>query len=113
MQISSKQISIAKQQQLADRLVMLFSDLREPSTVQAFIEAFFSETEQAVFQKRLAILWQLQSGKSYQEIKKSLKVSSATISSTSDLLENPAIKDALQKIKADQKTAQFLNRFGL
>ncbi len=102
MQISSKTITKAKQKQINDQLHTVIADLKSESDVAAFLKDFLTTTEYAVLAKRLDIAMMLNAGKSYQDIKKELKVSSATISSVSELISKKGIKLALQKIKVDE-----------
>ena len=55
-----------------------------------------------VLAKRLAIAYWLKKGRSYQNIKNNLKVSSATIASVQSQMENPGFQLALKKIEADE-----------
>ena len=55
-----------------------------------------------VLVKRLAIAIFLDKGRSYENIRNILKVSSATIASVNEQMGNPGIQLALRKIKADE-----------
>jgi len=106
MQISSKNLSKQEEKQIHDQFITLLSDLQNPQTFTTFANDFFTDTEKLVFAKRLAIAWLLHQGKSYQEIKDQLKVSSATISSVAEIKNNPGILIATEKIKTDKKFDQ-------
>ena len=82
MQTSSKKLTKKQQRQIIRQFATLLSDLQHPDECQIFFESFLTKTEQNVFTKRLGIIWMLHQKKSYEEIKKKLKVSSATISSS-------------------------------
>ena len=61
-----------------------------------------SPIEYQVIAKRLAIAIFLDKGRSYENIKSTLKVSSATIASVQETMGNPGIQHALRKVKADE-----------
>lgn len=102
MQTSSKKLSAYRQKQLKDQFINLLADLKTPEECEAFYNSFLTETEQSVFGKRLAIMWMLEEGKSYQEIKDKLAVSSATISSVNNQLEEEGMRLAINKIKVER-----------
>ncbi len=108
MQTSSKDLAPNKESELFDQLATLLADLRHPAEVRAFLREFLSETERSVFAKRLAILWELSQGKSYQQIKDQLQVSSATISSVAEFKDSPNLKTSLKKISLDKKLSQMI-----
>lgn len=63
-----------------------------------FLEGFLTSTEQVVLAKRLAIGLMLQNKVAYEDIKKTLNVSSATISGVSVMMKKPGFKLAIEKI---------------
>ncbi|MGD9129558.1 MAG: YerC/YecD family TrpR-related protein [Candidatus Woesebacteria bacterium] len=106
MQTSSKKLARQTKTEISSQLISLISDLQHPAEIEQFIQDFFTETEIIVFAKRLSIAYLLSQGKSYQEIKDELKVSSATISAVAEIKDKKGIKLAMKKIKADQKYQQ-------
>ncbi len=102
MQISSKSLTAKKQKKIFDHLHLLISDLRTPDQAEKVLKDFLTKTEYTVLAKRLAIAIMLDQGQSYESIRKELKVSSATISSVSDQMEEEGMKLAVKKIKVDQ-----------
>lgn len=114
MQTSAKDLSKKQQKQITEQFITLLSDLKSPEESRAFFTAFLTDTEQQVFAKRLAIIWLLHQGLSYEEIRQKLHVSSATISTIASQMEIPGIKVALDKISLDtwaEKWAEKLGRF--
>lgn len=99
VQTSSKKMTNNLQKRINDQFFTLVADISTPSEARSWLTDFMTETEVSVFAKRLAIAEMLMKSKSYQEIKDQLKVSSATISSVSELTNKPGIKLADQKIK--------------
>ncbi|HYD35385.1 MAG TPA: Trp family transcriptional regulator [Vitreimonas sp.] len=110
MQTSSHALPAKHHQQLLNRLYTLLADLKHPNDVQAFLADFLTDTERLVFAKRLGILWELQQGKSYEEIKKALQVSSATISSVAEVKGKKGWQLALEKMTADQWAERTLRK---
>jgi uncharacterized protein YerC len=79
----------------------LLSDLRSQKEVKEFCEAFFSPTELSMIAKRLGIAFSLDQKKSYEEIEKTLKVSTATIASVSEKIDAKGFQKALELVRAD------------
>lgn len=113
MQTSSKKLPTDKETELFQQLVTLLADLEHPKAMAAFLGAFLSDTERSVLSKRLAIFYLLNKGKSYEEIKAELHVSSATISSMAEQSKQPAIIAALKTIEYDRSIDAFLRQTGL
>ncbi len=102
MQVSSKSLSAKTQQQLFDNLHTVLADMKNPMEIHKFLKAFLTDTEYTVLAKRLTIAYLLDQGLSYDQIRKQLKVSSATISTVSDNMSQEGIQLALQRIKVNQ-----------
>ena len=62
----------------------------------------FSETERQAVIKRLSIAIFLDKGRSYENIKSYLKVSSATIASVGEKMADPGMQLAIRKVKAEE-----------
>jgi len=101
MQTSSKKLTKKQQPQIIRQFATLLSDLQHPDECQIFFESFLTKTEQNVFTKRLGIIWMLHQKKSYEEIKKKLKVSSATISSVARQMDEEGSKIIVNKLRVD------------
>ena len=80
----------------------MIADLKTPAEVKAVFTDLFSTTERQVIAKRVAIALFLDKGRSYENIKQTLKVSSATIASVQDTLANPGMQITINKIKAEE-----------
>ena len=101
MQTSSQKLSRKQQQKITQQFVTLLSDLRHPDECLTFLKSFLTKTEQSVFAKRLGIIWMLDQNKSYKEIKKKLKVSSATISSVAGRMDGEGSQLIVDKLRVD------------
>ena len=102
MRLSSKKLSPALKNQLAKTLIQTFSDFKNTSEIEVFLKDFFTDSELEAFSKRLAISYWLKKGRSYENIKTNLKVSSATIASVQTLMSRSGIVAALKKIEAEE-----------
>lgn len=101
MQTSAKELTKKQQREIIDQFITLIADLRSVDEARAFFDSFLTDTEQSVFAKRLAIMWLLEQGKSYDEVRDELHVSSATISSVAALMKKDGSQLSMKKIKAD------------
>ena len=96
--------------EIENLLPQLMADLRSAKDAETFLRSFLSEKEVEVFSKRLAIIYWLKKGKSYQQIKNDIKVSSATIASVHDTLEKPGIELALKILEANEWASRMSDR---
>lgn len=101
--------------EILTRFFQVISDLRSIKESKIFLLDFLTESERMTFAKRLAIGLELNSGKSYDEVRKMYGVSSATISTVASMMKSQGMKLALQKIStekwADNMTSKFLKLF--
>lgn len=110
MQVSNQNLTPAEEEKLLEQLYTLLADLHTPQDIQAFLTNFMTNTERLVFAKRLAIAWLLEQGKSYDEINKTLKVSSATISSVADIRQTHGMQLAYRRLHLDQWAKALLKK---
>jgi TrpR-related protein YerC/YecD len=103
MQVSKKAINKTIEKEIFNLFFQVVSDLKNPQEVKAFFEDVLGRAELTALAKRIAIAHYLDRGRSYQNIKEGLKVSSATIASVDKMMKNsPGFRLALKKIEADQ-----------
>ena len=107
---SSQPLEEMFEQQLNTSLYQVFVDLSSRREAQLFCEGFFSKTDLSIFAKRLAIGVLLDQGKSYEYIRKLLKVSSATISSIAEIMHTKGYKLALHKLKVESWAETWSNK---
>ncbi len=110
MQTSAKKLSKNTQQKISQQFVTLLADLRKPEECQAFFENFLTPTEQEVFAKRLNIIWLLNQGHSYEEIRQELHVSSATISTVAKQMDQVGINLTVDKLEIDAWADKWAER---
>lgn len=101
MQVSTRKVNPVLEKQVFSVFYQALADLRTPEEVEEVFTDLLTETERTAIAKRLAIATFLEKGRSYENIRETLKVSSATIASVAELLASPGIQLALTKIKAE------------
>ncbi len=101
MQVSSKNLSHKIDEEVNNHLALAICEIKRTDQAKQFLGDFLTTTERTVLAKRLAIGVLLHRKVAYEEIKKVLNVSSATISGVSTMMKQPGFKFAIEKINAD------------
>jgi len=114
MQISRKQIDQNLELQIKDVLAQVISDIKSKDQALQFLQDFLTNTELVALTKRLAVALSLDKKMSYEQIKKQLQVSSATIASVQSAMQKQpkGYETALRLAKAEEfaiKWSQKLN----
>lgn len=107
MQVSKKKMNGTLERQLFLTLFQMIADLKDPAEVETMLKGFLSDTELLTLAKRLAIGYWLTKGRSYENIKENLKVSSATVAEVQQNLKATGWKLAIQKITAEEWASQW------
>jgi len=102
MRVSEKAINPSLKKEINKLLAQTIADIRDPKEAVHFLRDFFNDSEAEVFAKRLAIAYWLKKGRSYNNIKNNLKVSSATVATVQSLISTPGFKTALKKVEAEE-----------
>ena len=102
MQVSKKKLNSNIKKQIDEIFLKLIVDTDSVNEAKTIFWDLLSETEQQAVVKRLAIAIFLDKGRSYENIKSFLKVSSATIASVNEKMGDPGMVLALQKVKAEE-----------
>lgn len=110
MQISAKTLSPKATRDLQQHLAVAICELNKITQATLFLTGFFTETEQVVLAKRLAIGLLLRKKVPYEDIKKKLNVSSATISGVAVMMKSPGFKLALEKVAGEEWAEKQLKR---
>lgn len=110
MQVSKQKLNKNVEKQIFTILNQLVADIKSPDEAGKFFNDFLSVTEYEVIAKRVAIAIFLDKGRSYENIKSTLKVSSATIASVQESMGSPGLQMALQKIKAEEWADQWAGK---
>ena len=112
MQISKQELDPKLEQEIKRMFAQVVADLASKEKALIFLQDFLSETEFMALSKRLAIVLYLTKDKSYEEIKKELKVSSATIASVQNALDtkSPGFELASQYLKAEEWASKWTEK---
>jgi len=107
MQVSKQKVNPTLEKQLYRMWGQLIADIKFPAEADKISESIFSTTELLTIIKRLGVAYWLSKGRSYENIKKNLKVSSATIASIQQELKKPGWKLALEKVMAEEWASKW------
>lgn len=107
MRTSEKKLNISLEKQISETFIQMITDLRDLGEAKTFLKDFFNETEYETYVKRIAIAYWLKKGRSYNNIKENLKVSSATIAAVQSVIDKPGFRLALKKIEAEEWANQW------
>jgi len=110
MRTSEKKLNPSLKKQIIQTFNQVITDLRDTNETNKFLLDFFNESEYEAFAKRLAIAYWLRKGRSYNNIKENLKVSSATIATVQSMMDNPGLQLALKKIEAEEWANQWAEK---
>lgn len=106
-QVSKFKLDKKTQDNLLRNLLTVISKLNQEDQAKLFLDDLLTRTEKIVLAKRLAIALMLESGKSYEEIKNLLKVSSSTIGVINNRLNSGSgyklVINQLQKMESKNK----------
>ena len=102
MRVSQRKVNNSLKNQITKTFAQTLSDIKDSKEAIIFTTGFFNESELETFAKRLAIAYWLKKGRSYENIKENLKVSSATIATVQSMMDRPGIKLALKKVEAEE-----------
>ena len=102
MQVSARPLNKRIENQVFVVLHQMLADAKNPDEVRQVLQDLLSSGEHTVVAKRLAIAIFLDKGRSYENIKETLKVSSATIASVQEIMGSAGLQLALQKVKAEE-----------
>ena len=91
-------------------LTQIIADVREEKEAEQLLSDLLTPAEQMAVAKRLGIAMSLIRGASYEEIKKRLKVSSATIAKVQESLDTPGMKLALSKAATDEWAEKWASK---
>ena len=108
MQLSKSKLNTTVKKQMFEIFYQTIADLKGPEEAKIFINDFLTKIESTALAKRLMIALYLEQGKSYDFIKRNLKVSSATIANVDKMMtkNSRGFALALRKIEAEQWASQ-------
>ena len=110
MQVSAKLLSTQLIKQVNQHLAVAISEIKNPHQAGQFLDGFLTQTERTVLSKRLTIGLLLHKKTPYEQIKKTLNVSSATISGVAAMMKKPGFRLAIEKINEEEWADAQLNK---
>ena len=102
MQVSKRKVSAVLEKQITGMWYQLIADTKTREDAELIIGDLLSETELEAVSKRIAIAYWLAKGRSYENIKNNVKVSSATIAAVQQEMKREGWKMAMEKIMAEE-----------
>lgn len=87
----------------------VLADLKTPEEIKLVMGDLLSQAEGMALLKRLGIALYLDKGRSYEDIKNNIKVSSATIASVGESLGNPGWQEMIRRVKAEEWAVGWTN----
>jgi uncharacterized protein YerC len=116
MQLSKSKQSKKEEAKMYDIFYQTFADFSNKKEAEIFLTDFLSSMEKVKLAKRLMTALYLEKGKSYDFIKKTVRVSSATIASVDKMMaqNGQGFLLVFKKIDADrwaEKNAEKINNF--
>lgn len=112
MKISEKRLNQNLLKQVLQVFYQTIADLKTPKEAEIFFKDFLSQTARVALAKKLAVAVFLDKKRSYQNIKKTLKVSSSTVAEVYKKLNTGGFQLALRKIKAEEWAEKWSKRIG-
>ena len=102
MQLSQNPINKTIENQLSQMFYGVLAELDSPEDIKIVLSDILTEGERLAILKRLGISIYLDKGRSYEDIKNNIKVSSATIATVAENLGNEGWQEMIKRIKADE-----------
>lgn len=112
MKISEEKLNRNLQKQVFRVFYQTIADLKTPEEVEIFFKDFVSLQARTALAKKLAVAVYLDKKRSYQNIKKTLKVSSSTVAEVYKKISGPGFQLALRKIKAEEWADDWSKKIG-
>ncbi len=110
MQQSLKPLNKNIENQLEKMLFGILAETDSPEKIKMVFEDLFTEGERMAVLKRMGIAIYLDKGRSYEDIKTNIKVSSATIASVADKYRNEGWQEMIKMIKADEWASEWTDK---
>ena len=102
MKKSGEKVNKNIQNQVYKILYQVMADAKTEMDMEMVLRALLSESELDAVAKRLAIAVFLDKGQSYDHIRETLKVSSATIASVAESMNKKGMQMAITRVKAEE-----------
>jgi uncharacterized protein YerC len=110
MQLSTNPLNKNIEKQLSEMLYGILAELNTPEEIKMVVGDILTEAELTSVIKRLGIAVYLDKGRSYEDVKNNIKVSSATIATVAENLGNPGWQEMIKRIKAEEWATDWTNK---
>ena len=110
MQLSANPLNKNIEKQLTAMLYGILSELSTPEEIAMVLGDLLTDVERTAMIKRLGIAVYLDKGRSYEDIKNNIKVSSATVASVAGALGNSGWQEMIKRIKAEEWAEQWTDK---
>ncbi len=102
MQLSQNPINKNLERQLGEMFYQVLAEVDSPEELRIILGDILTEGERIAVLKRLGIALYLDKGRSYEDVKNNIKVSSATIATVAESLRNEGWQEVIKRIKAEE-----------
>ncbi len=110
MQLSNNPLNKNIEKQLSEMMYGILAELDTPEEIKMVLNDVLTEGERMAILKRLGIAVYLDKGRSYEDIKNNVKVSSATIASVAEDLGNSGWQEMIKRIKAEEWASEWTDK---
>jgi len=110
MQLSQNPINRTLEKQLDEIFYSVLSEVNSVDELKVMVSDLFTEAERSAVLKRLGIALYLDKGRSYEDIKNNIKVSSATIATVAENLGNKGWQEMIRRVKAEEWARQWTDK---
>lgn len=110
MQVSARKINSTLEKQINQMLIQTLCEIDDPLQMGEVLADLLTETERVAMMKRLGIAIYLDKGRSYENIKNNLGVSSATIATVAENTGNSGFGEIVKRIKAEEWAESMTNK---
>jgi uncharacterized protein YerC len=110
MRTSQQKLNPSLKRQISKTLAQVVGDLKTFEEAEKFLSDFLTPAEYDTFSKRLAVGYWLKKGRSYTNIRRNLKVSTATIASVQTMAKREGFKLAVKLLEAEEWANQWAEK---
>ena len=110
MQLSQNPINKTLEKQLDEMFYQVLAEIDSPEELKMIMSDILTEGEQLAVLKRLGIALYLDKGRSYEDVKNNIKVSSATIATVAENLGNEGWQEMIKRIKAEEWASDWTEK---
>src|SRR5258706_5211832 len=110
MQLSQNPINKTIEKQLSQMFYGVLAELNSAEEIKMVLGDVLTEVEKSAVLKRLGIAIYLDKGRSYEDVKNNIKVSSATIATVAESLGNPGWQEVIRRIKAEEWASEWTDK---